>query len=690
MSDLLFVGLVELMSPNRSRNETSPRRVGGVHVARGSSVTNCKFVRLMVHAWWPTFTIDLGQDGEGVFAGNTILWENSLGAMQATYAVVGADEFTAVGSDIESYGACFNEALVQVTSTKTVRLWGVHGRAECHRNNVSRMPDTGLFDIGATALLNLFPMVNRVLQQGDANTTAQTIYRPELRAAVEVGQWSHDHPPPLDMSPPSSRFRLVSNTLSLPTVNNVTVTTSDNSTGQPALTPTQIKALAQLVRPSSRAGGAWGRPTGWAESERWRLAARHAFDSRTRGTLGIQDDTEYIQSIINSSTDPNASQPSVLPAGVYHISKPLRIGSGKFLVGDGPDRTMIFALDPAMAMVQGDGTGRSYRLHLAGVTLSGGAYGVHMQEATFGPFAQVTKSWISHVLFANFSKAGIFLDDIFGLDNNLLSHLTFDGCAVGFLQHAPASQRVPGLQRCKHPRYNKNLGYMDKTVFYRNRHTASGPGQSGVVMEPCRADNLNMWFETEFEGLDIAMHVQFNGAAMVASSVINNCGASITGQGIALFNSEVIVGPYTAWALPSTEGTFIEGSRVTKAPNANSSATLFQPGKASDKPGTPHYDGRAGSGTVTVMRSHLADMSIGVPNGPIGPRTDPHPSPAAQWVLLDTRFEAVAQEGWNKAALVLVGYNETQNSAGPPRVVVLDDTPASTSPTSQLLFGPDW
>ena len=68
----------------------------------------------------------------GRFSGNTVLWENSLGAMQSTYRIAGAQEFTAVGSDVESYGACFQEPVVQVRRSGAVRLWGVHGRAMCH------------------------------------------------------------------------------------------------------------------------------------------------------------------------------------------------------------------------------------------------------------------------------------------------------------------------------------------------------------------------------------------------------------------------------------------------------------------------------------------------------------------------------------------------------------------------------
>ena len=65
-----------------------------------------------------------------------------------------------------------------------------------------------------------------------------------------------------------------------------------------------------------------------------------------------------------------------------------------------------------MAMLVGDGSGSSYQLNVAGVTLAGGKYGIHFEEATMGLHAQVTESFVSHILFANFSGAGIFLDNI--------------------------------------------------------------------------------------------------------------------------------------------------------------------------------------------------------------------------------------------------------------------------------------
>ena len=67
VSDLQMVGMTELGSPDRvSRPYLSPAyTVGGMHVGRGSSVTNCKFVRLMVHAPWPTLTVDLTDSATG-------------------------------------------------------------------------------------------------------------------------------------------------------------------------------------------------------------------------------------------------------------------------------------------------------------------------------------------------------------------------------------------------------------------------------------------------------------------------------------------------------------------------------------------------------------------------------------------------------------------------------------------------
>ena len=125
-----------------------------------------------------------------------------------------------------------------------------------------------------------------------------------------------------------------------------------------------------------------------------------------------------IQALIDSTPNHTA----ILPAGVYHIGSPLRVGchgdcrlsGGGYLVGAGADRTFIFALNESMSMVVGAGAGQSYHFHVGGLTMAGGRYGIHWAAETAGPHMQVTESVLSHILFANLS-VGIFADDIYGV-----------------------------------------------------------------------------------------------------------------------------------------------------------------------------------------------------------------------------------------------------------------------------------
>ena len=112
-------------------------------------------------------------------------------------------------------------------------------------------------------------------------------------------------------------------------------------------------------------------------------------------------------------------------------------------MGEGPDKTFIFALDPAMDMVIGDGSVYdSARVHLAGVTLAGGTHGVRLSDATMCNHshsgrvaAQVTASTISHLYFANFSGAAVRLSQatasIAALSNRNLTRISW------LLPHSP-------------------------------------------------------------------------------------------------------------------------------------------------------------------------------------------------------------------------------------------------------------
>ena len=102
VADCSFVGLTELgcgkYCGGRPTWHTTELSVGGIHAEAGSSVTNCKFIRSMVHAPWPLLTVRTKQ-----WVGNTFLWTNVLGSLQSSFSATDAAELTVVGPDMETY-----------------------------------------------------------------------------------------------------------------------------------------------------------------------------------------------------------------------------------------------------------------------------------------------------------------------------------------------------------------------------------------------------------------------------------------------------------------------------------------------------------------------------------------------------------------------------------------------------------
>ena len=398
VSDLQFVGMTDLASPDPvPRDQSVSYTHGGIHVGNGAFVINCKFVRLMVHNFCPTLTVDL-EPGSGEFRGNTVLWENSLGAMQATYKIVGAAEFTAVGSDIESYGSGFHEALLSVENSGAIRVYGVHGRMITHGPvaplNGDSGKDFGAFDLEADSVLNLRPVVARVLGTNMtlSNATANMILRRKAKLVVQFGGANFSTQD--EGTGAEGNFRLLS-------ANNCTCTEpvdlcySYNCTGTTGLlvngeveradlnAADQASFAAVAVSPKDRVGAPWGLPD-FGPSEKARAALKQAALAATRLGFPRQDDTAMIQAIIDSTNNTNVT--ATLPAGTYFISSPLRLsaaGGRTYLIGAGAHRTFIFANNPTMAMVIGSGAGGATRLNIAGLTLAGGAVGIHLSEGVF-------------------------------------------------------------------------------------------------------------------------------------------------------------------------------------------------------------------------------------------------------------------------------------------------------------------
>ena len=127
-----------------------------------------------------------------------------------------------------------------------------------------------------------------------------------------------------------------------------------------------------------------------------------------------QDDTKKLQGMIDAMVA--SAEPKIVEAGVYYISKPLRVGAlpdpagnstrclaqtnKRMLVGAGRDEVVIYALTPSMVMVTSDGcwpagqlpsaSSKSFtensRFDVSGVTLAGGAVGFRKRSTQFRLF----------------------------------------------------------------------------------------------------------------------------------------------------------------------------------------------------------------------------------------------------------------------------------------------------------------
>lgn len=390
-------GLIRSCSPAVALADTH----GGIHVGGGASVVNCKFVRLMVHSYGPTLTVGLAPGDGGAFKNNAILWENSLGAMQATYIIAGAGEFTAVGSDIESYGSGYHNALLTASGGGVFRVYGVHGRLMEHGDVNATNPATGVFDTEVGSLLNVRPVVARGIggNMSTAGLGPDVIYRARMGDVVQLAGDDYT------VDDRTSKGKGAALRASVTAVDGVVADAKPVVTG--ALTPAEQATITKIVKTGgTREGAPWGLPD-FGNTEGWRSAAAIAAGtSRALVAQGLaNDDSAMIQRLIDSTV--NNTGASTLGPGIYHIAKPLQLaakgeGHQSFLVGAGPGKTFIFALDPAMSMVVGAGAGGSTEFNLAGVTLAGGTIGVHFTNATFGGHTQVTQGQFSHVQVRQF------------------------------------------------------------------------------------------------------------------------------------------------------------------------------------------------------------------------------------------------------------------------------------------------
>lgn len=348
------------------------------------------------------------------------------------------------------------------------------------------------------------------------------------------------------------------------------------------------------------------------------------------------DSTRYIQELIDTK------RIARLPAGVYYISAPLKLARRQGIVGAGADTTVIIAKTATIDMIVANDpvkTQTGTQIVLADITLQGGANGIHFEaagtSANQGRFARYTDCLISHVTFRNMANAGIFMDQIYALDNNFFSYVHFANCDAGLKQKVDPT--YSGGE-------NPTMMYMDKCVFYRsqfvgNRIALDLPGQ--------RSCNLNAWVSCLFQN-------NRDGAAAMSSyltAVFANCDF-INNGGDAVVSNKYTVSHVSNRFVAGEKGMAMLGGPVS------AEGCSFDAG---------------GSTTATVLGTtckRLFLINCSAKNMPLGLPAD------ANGMLVNTALGM--DSALNQQVVSLLNAEPTILLPGPP------------TPSPQLLFGSDW
>jgi hypothetical protein len=375
------------------------------------------------------------------------------------------------------------------------------------------------------------------------------------------------------------------------------------STG--ALGSGDAATLTNMLAPASRLGAPWERPNfgpipdpagpNWA----------------TLPDRSVQpDDAPALQAMINAGT--------TIPAGTYYIGTSLKLKNHQGLIGSGADTTVIIAKSSTLDMIIADDigapanqpTGRT--ISIADITLQGGLNGLHLEPigtatatlaadgVTFVPItftttdsktglpvlnaarAQYTSCYINHVTFRNMATAGIFLDQIYAIDNNVMRYINFVNCGTGLKQKTDPLYSGGDAAGDQHA---ARMMYLDKNAFYKCQFVNNG---IAMDLRGGRGCHLDAWISCLFK--DNAGGVA--GMNSYVSPVFANCdfvnnGAYVSGSTpTAAINNNNFTSIVSCDFDAGVNGTnmlggafSVEGSTFTKSGNANARMVRSSNGK---------------------------------------------------------------------------------------------------------------
>jgi hypothetical protein len=483
-----------------------------IDTSNSGYVRNNRFIRTKAHGWSNQLIL-LGDSQRNSY-GNVFVWKNFLTPAGDSTNINNQGDLTFVGVDAESWnfnGTGTGAALWKVGSMGTLRIFGMNGGS-----NGGQIPanKTGIFDVNADE----FQLYNDSMGAIGSPLIDYKLGANNLRSIL-VGSTATGK---VWTSAASSPFRLKG------FVDGWTVTdvsTSTSSTTTPAWT---VRTGALPTSPSSPDEQAILR--GMVVNPA-RIAGQVSWEAPNHGPIpdpagpnwatdlaGKPDSTGYIQGLIN------ATGVARLPAGIYYISQPLKLSRLQGIVGAGADTTVIIAKTNTLDMIVANDpvtTQTGTQITLADITLQGGGNGIHFDpvgtSANQGRFAQYTGCYINHVTFRNMSVAGIFMDQIYALDNIFFGYVHFVNCDTGLKQKVD-----PAYTGGENP----TMMYMDKCVFYKSQFVGN---RLALDLWGYRGCNLNAWINCLFENNSGGAAAMNNYLTTVFANCdfINNGGAAV-------------------------------------------------------------------------------------------------------------------------------------------------------------------
>jgi hypothetical protein len=428
--------------------------------SRGGYLRNNRFVKTLTHTAWPALTL-LGNDVEASY-GNHFVWTNILGPLGDGVVIDGQKDVAFTGIDIESWSrgrvtkqnvVASHPAAFNVSNTEFVSVLMSHG------GNL-QIADAQYFGLDARNVLLLGSDVM-------AQTRPGLVLGPNVERLVAVNTSAIGH----SVANPATEV------VELYGADGSDIRRDWAAVPRGEMPASTSAAVQDLLRREQAIYRGWDKPA---------FPEPVSAPPVLGGTTVHEDGTKLIQTLIDRQGIAR------LAPGVYRLSRSLALKDGQGIVGAGRGATILVADDPGMDLIVGanhiEADLEATWFVLADLTLQGGANGIHHAPSGSGGGAQYHRAVISHVTFRGMRDAGIFLDAIYGWDNNFLDNVDFVDCGAAWRQRPSPGYTggdVPGTT------------YMDKNVCYRCRFERN---TVALDMPGKRGNGLNAFIDSEFRG----------------------------------------------------------------------------------------------------------------------------------------------------------------------------------------------